>query len=444
MFGYYLHLALKSSARDPGIALLIVFAIGLGIGVCVTTLTIYHVMSGNPIWWKNDRIYAVTMDSWTPERPPVRERPDLPPFQLTYADAIYLFNSDIPQRKVITNPVAAVVLGGSQSKPLTIISRVTTADFFPMFDVPFTYGSGWHASADVAPEPVIVLSHDLNEKLFGGANSVGRTLRWNDREFRVIGVLAQWQPRPRFYDLNKGAFIDPEAAYVPWGWAKALQLPQAGFLRYWKFEKVGTYAEQAASEATWIQMWVELPSASARARMQTFMDAYWAEQRKAGRFQRPRNNRLTPVEQWLKDNQVVQDDNRLLVGLAFAFLGDCLLNTVGLLLAKFLNGAPVAGVRRALGASPQQIFGQHLVQASVLAVAGSLLGLGLSALFLLGVRALFKDPDMGNGGYQALAHMDVSSLVWSIVLAIVAALVAGLYPAWRIGRVSPAVYLKSQ
>jgi putative ABC transport system permease protein len=179
--------------------------------------------------------------------------------------------------------------------------------------------------------------------------------------------------------------------------------------------------------------------------MHGLLDTYWAEQRKAGRFARPRNNRLTTVDQWLKDNQVLQDDNRLLVVLAFVFLGVCLLNTVGLLLAKFLSGAPVAGVRRALGASRLQIFIQHLVHAGVLALAGSVLGIGLSALFLWGVRGMYGgDPDSSRGGYQALAHFNVISIVWATALAVVAALVAGLYPAWRIGRVPPALYLKSQ
>ena len=63
MFGYYLRLALKSFGRNPGITALMVIAIALGIAVCVMTLTVYHAMSGNPIWWKNDRLYAVTMDN---------------------------------------------------------------------------------------------------------------------------------------------------------------------------------------------------------------------------------------------------------------------------------------------------------------------------------------------------------------------------------------------
>ena len=99
-----------------------------------------------------------------------------------------------------------------------------------------------------------------------------------------------------------------------------------------------------------------------------------------GRYQRPLNNRLTKPDQWLVDNDVVSNDDRVLVGLAFAFLAVCLLNTVGLLLAKFLNNAPITGVRRALGASRKQVFMQHLVEVGVISSIGALLGLALGAL----------------------------------------------------------------
>ena len=183
--------------------------------------------------------------------------------------------------------------------------------------------------------------------------------------------------------------------------------------------------------------------------MQAFIDTYWAEQRKAGRFARPRNNRLTNISQWLQDQGVVSNDNRLLVGIAFAFLAVCLINTVGILLAKFLNGAAITGVRRALGASRRQIFLQHLVEVGVLSSVGALLGLGVGALGLWGVHALYTvtgsvDTYIRAGGYQLLTHFDTVSVIWAIVLAIVSALAAGLYPAWRIGRVAPAAYLKSQ
>jgi putative ABC transport system permease protein len=444
MLAYYGRLAFKNLADTPGLTLLMTLAIGLGIGVCVTILTVHHALSGNPLWWKDDRVYAVTMDSWGVAKPARPERPELPPAQMTYMDATYVLASDIPTRKVIMHPVNAVVAGGMrQAQPVQARTRVTSGDFFPLFDVPFQDGGGWSAQADAGPEPVIVLSRALNEKLFADKSGVGQTIRWNDREFRVVGVLADWRPLPRFYDLNRGPLDEPEDAYVPWGWSRALGMRTSGSGRCWKPAPVSTYEERAASECVWLQVWVELPDTRTRERMQAMLDAYSEQQRAAGRFQRPRNNRLTPVSQWLQDQDVVQDDNRLLVRLAFAFLGVCLINTAGLLLAKFLNAAAASGVRRALGASRAQIFVQHLVEAGVLALAGCIAGLLFCALGLWGLRLLYTVGGVASGNAD-LAHFDVASLAWALALAVATTFLAGLYPAWRIGRVAPTVYLKSQ
>lgn len=444
MYRYYTQLAFKSFARHPGLSALMVLAIALGIAVCVMSLTVYHAMSGNPIWWKSERLYSVTMDNWDPHNP-YHAQPKLPPPELTYKDARYLFAADIPQRKVLMYPSDGTISGVGRLPPRPVQTRFTTADFFPMFDVPFLYGNPWSRTADVQTQSVIVLSRELNEALFGGGNSVGHTVRWEDHEFRVIGVLDDWFPRPRFYDLNGGNFQRPDDAYIPFSWGIALEQLNNEETDCWRPEKVDNYQDFIASDCVWLQMWVELPDGDSRARMQALMDNYWAQQRKAGRFERPRNNRLTTVGQWLRDREVVDNDNRLLVGLAFAFLAVCLINTVGLLLAKFLNGATITGVRRALGASRRQIFIQHLVEVGVLALAGALLGMGLAALGLAAMHHMYAAAHLFHrGGYQELMHFDVVGVLWALALAVVATLTAGLYPAWRIGRVPPAVYLKNQ
>ena len=313
-----------------------------------------------------------------------------------------------------------------------------------MFDVPFQYGGTWTDGADAAPEPVMVISRKINEKLFGGANSVGRRIRWNDNEFRIVGVRDHWMPLPTFYDVNNDVLEEPEDVYIPFGWSVALELDSAGNTNGWKPEDIKTYEQLLTSEVVWIQMWVELPDEAARNRFQAFLDNYATEQKSAGRYQRPLNNRLTKVDQWLVDNNVVGNDDRVLVGLAFAFLAVCLLNTVGLLLAKFLNGASITGVRRALGASRKQVFYQHLVEVGLVSSIGALLGLALGALLLAGLRALYTVDPTDAGGTQAIAHVDVTSVVTALLLAFFATLAAGLYPAWRIGRIPPASYLKAQ
>jgi putative ABC transport system permease protein len=115
----------------------------------------------------------------------------------------------------------------------------------------------------------------------------------------------------------------------------------------------------------------------------------------------------------------------------------CLLNTVGLLLAKFLRRSSEIGVRRALGASRRAIFAQCLVEAGTVGLAGGLLGLGLA---MLGLWAVRQQP----ASYAELARLDPAMLLTTFLLAIVASLLAGLLPAWRACEVPPAIQLKSQ
>lgn len=443
MLGYYLWLAAKSFRRNPGLTALMVGAIALGISTCIVTLTVYHAMSGNPIWWKNNILYAVTMDAWdtNPTDPYDPAHPQLAPPQLTYRDAQYLYQSTIPRRKVLLTQLIGVLSGApGETAPVQVMTHATTRDFFSMFDVPFQYGGGWDAAADSGPQPVIVLSKQENDKLFGGADSVGQTILWNDHRFRIVGVLKAWRPLPRFYDMTTRRWGEPDDAYVPFQWGPTLHILPGGSSSCWGDRPVITYQDYIGSECIWIEMWAELPTAQARARMQAYIDSYWAVQRKAGRFARPLNNHLTDVSDWLKVNGVVSSDSRILLRLAFAFLIVCLINTVGILLAKFLRAAPTTGLRRALGASRRQIFLQHLAEVATLSFVGAALGLALGAAGLFGVHAMY----VYGGAYGVLAHFDPIGILWALALAALSTLAAGLYPAWAIGRLPPSLYLKSR
>ncbi|MDP9012184.1 MAG: ABC transporter permease [Pseudomonadota bacterium] len=444
MIAYYSRLALTGFRNAPGLTTLMIGTLALGISACIVTLTLYDATSRNPIGWKSNRLYAVTMDSWDPKEPANPTSPDLPPSQMVFKDAKYLSRSNIPSHYAVMFRTQDSVSGGTvDAKPLQIATRVTSSGFFAMFDVPFLFGSAWNSAADDSAEPSIVLSKKLNSRLYGGSNSVGNTLRWNGHEFRVVGVLDDWFPLPKFYDLNRGAFDAGEDAYVPFGWAEALaRFPNGGKVACWQNDPIDTFATFLQSDCVWLQMWVQLDDSSARERMRAMIEAYWTEQHASGRFLRPRNNRLTDVKQWLIDQRVVQNDNRLLVALAFAFLTVCVLNTVGLLLARFMKQTRMIGVRRALGATRGQIFLQYLTESGLLATAGALVGLGFGALGLWGAHAIYARGSIGAGGYQELTRLDAMSVLWTLVLAVLAILGVGLFPAWRISRLPAATYLK--
>src|SRR6185437_16742097 len=246
------------------------------------------------------------------------------------------------------------------------------------------------------------------------------------------------EPLPRFYDVVDGAFSPPEDAYVPFSWVTALRSLPGGNMDC--TVSIANYQQLLGSECVWIEMWVELPSAARRERFQAYMDGYWAQQHRSGRFPRPLNNHLTNVSNWLVVNGVVSSDSRILLRVAFAFLTVCLINTVGILLTKFLRGASLTGLRRALGARRGQIFLQHIVEVSMVSLAGGALGLALAAFGLLAVQALYGQ----SNPYGALAHFDPLGAAWALALAVLSTLVAGLYPALTAGRLPPAVYLKSR
>jgi putative ABC transport system permease protein len=444
MFAYDLRLALDSMKRHPGLAALMVLAIALGIAVCTVTFTMYHAMATNPIPDKSSQLYAVTLDTWSPERPYEEENPDNTPTLQTYRDAMYLYGAKAAPRSVVMYKSGALLVPERNGvKPFNAVVRVTTHEFFPMFDVPFKYGQGWDAAADQGPAPVVVIGSETNDKVFGGENSVGRMLKLGKVEYRVAGVLEPWAPSPKFFDLNNGAFDDPEDVYIPFGWGKSLELPVYGNINCWKPEVGSGYQDFLNSECVWLQYWTELPTAADRDKYQAFIDNYARSQKAAGRFQRPLNNKLYDVGQWLDRNEVVQRDNRVLIGIALMFLGVCLVNVVGLLLAKFLNAAPLTGLRRALGASRRDIVRQHMTEVLLIGLAGGVLGLLFAVAGLAGIRTVYSS-EFSQGAYERLTQVDPVVVLVTLGLALFAGAIAGLYPSWRIGRTAPAIYLKTQ
>src|SRR5688572_1727716 len=284
---------------------------------------------------------------------------------------------------------------------------------------------------------VVVLSKKTNDKAFGGADSVGQIVQLDGREFKVVGVLDEWAPTPKFYDMNNGQFDEVEELFVPYGIGTQFEMQSAGNTNCWRDQQINNFQDFLNSDCVWIQFWVELRDSEKVAAFQQFIDNYVREQKSLGRYERPLNNHLRHPDEWLKINEAVQDDNRVLVGLSFMFLAVCLLNMIGLLLAKFLGAAPLVGLRRALGASRKAIFGQHLVEVGLIGLIGGILGIAVAVLGLLGVRQLYDN-------YDALTRPDMTMVLTTLAIAIVSGVVAGLYPTWRVCRISPAVHLKTQ
>jgi putative ABC transport system permease protein len=278
-----------------------------------------------------------------------------------------------------------------------------------------------------------VISSSLNNKLFGGRNSVGQMVRADDVDLRIVGVLADWRPNPHFYDLYLGQYGENEDVFVPLSTSQELKYAHSGSIDCWG---TGSQGDLKTAPCTWLQFWVQLDTPAKYAAYKSFLVHYSEEQKALGRFQRPPTVRLRNVMQWLDYSQVVPGDVRLQAWLAFGFLLVCLVNTVGLMLAKFLRRSGEIGVRRALGAARRTVFEQLLVEAGIIGLAGGIGGVLLAQLGLWLVRQQPAD-------YAKLAYLDPMMLGITFALAIGASLLAGLLPAWRACRIAPALQLKA-
>lgn len=436
MFGYYFKLGLRSLRRNRALTALMVLTLAVGVAASVSTLTILHMMSGDPIPEKSNRLLVPQVDNgplegWNPGDEPND-------MQMSYQDAANLLKSGQGERRTALFGVAGPLEPPRKDLPAFMASGMApTRDFFAMFNVRFLHGQAWTEADDARGADVVVLGRAMAEKLFGEADPVGQQVRLMGFPFTVAGVIDTWNPRPRYYKLIGGDnFGDADDYFIPFSSAIRHESDNNGGMNCTARRDPG-YAALLASECTWIQFWFETRAASDRADLQAWLDNYVRDQKKLGRFKRNAPNHLYDVMEWMDVLKIVDNDSKLSVWLAFGFLALCLVNTIGLLLAKFSVRASEIGVRRALGASRREIFRQFLVETGVIGLAGGLLGLGLAfgALALIGMQG--KEV-------AAMAHMDWQMLGLTFVLSVAAALLAGLLPTWRACQVTPAIQLKSQ
>lgn len=436
MFAYQLKTALKSLRRNPVLSALLVGGIALGICVSTAFVTLRHMYMQDLLPGKSDKVFYVRLDSWGLNAT-FRGDPNAFPDQITYRDAVALRESPVPVRQTASYVASMFVHPDpGVARPFQPYVRLVYTDFFDIFNLKFRYGGPWTAAADAKGEQVVVIDDDTNQKIFAGEDSVGRTLRIEDRDYEVVGVLEPYRPPLRLWELGRNATGPPEPLYIPFALAEPLEIWTSGNTSGWKGEQINTFQDFTSSERAWVQYWVELPDAKAVGAYGDWLRGYIAEQKRIGRFERPARFQLSTIPELIEEQKLVPEGVTTMSIVALLFLAVCSVNLIGILLGKFLARIPEVSVRRALGASRAQIFWQHVIECELIGVLGGALGI----LGSLGILELLSKY-MQNG--EAL-RLNGEMLALAAVLSLLSGLVAGLYPAWRVCSVAPAMQLKIQ
>ena len=246
-----------------------------------------------------------------------------------------------------------------------------------------------------------VLTASTAERYFGGADPIGQTLTVGSMDVTVRAVIADPPPNSRItFDL-------------------ALQMdevPNWGAYYYVRLAE-GADPEAVAPKVTAVLNAVNPgrldrePSEQYTERLQALTDIHFAERA-------------------LYDASPHRDPAYLWV---FAAIGGLILvvttiNYANLALALYADRNDEIGIRKALGGYREQIAGQFLAEAGLLAVACVPLALGVCAAVLPAFNGLM---DTAIGGAQLLQPSILGAMV---ALALLTGLAAGGYPAFVLAR----------
>ncbi|HET6586843.1 MAG TPA: ABC transporter permease, partial [Oleiagrimonas sp.] len=414
MWGYYVALALRSSARSKALTALVIVLLAFGVSACMVSYAVFRATTSDPIPSRSAHLYVPQIDNVGPSRTWQGQ----PPNMLSYSDAVALWQAHKARRQTLLYPTKWQVQSDNRSVPaMSKTGDAVTADFFPMFDVPFRFGSGWAANDDAQHANVAVISRRLNEKLFSGRNSVGQEIRLDGKVFRIAGVLDDWNPKPRFYDIGNlsvgDAFDDVGDIYIPF--TRATDMKKNS--RYANCPTATGNADTTDwnaylhSECDRIGAWVELATPADVKRYRDYLHNYAEQQQRLGRFSWPPNVRLRNLMDWMAYLRVTPKASSLSMLVSASFLLIVLVNVVGLMLARFMRRAPEIGIRRALGASRAAVYRQFLIEGATIGMVGGVLGVVLTLLGIWGSGALCE-PKIAR-----LVHVDASLIALTVLLA---------------------------
>ena len=281
-------------------------------------------------------------------------------------------------------------------------TRVTT-NFFDVAGVAPELGRTFRAGEERERE--VVLGDSLWRRRFGGDPAlVGRTIRLDDQNYTVIGIMPPkfYFPRPSRELWVPLALIGGRAQF-----AERLAGGQHGTV------EAGAHAcRSSPSELAGVasRLEKEHPDTNARRR---FM---------AWTFQRYLTGDYVPIY------------SAMLLGSAFFVLLIACVNVANLQFARATGRWREVAVRTALGAGRQRLLRQLLTESMVLAAAGGALGLLLARWGLHFIRA--GVPAELERYVPGLARLGLNRhvLEFTLTATLLSGILAGLLPAWRCSR----------
>ena len=294
----------------------------------------------------------------------------------------------------------AVAHGTIVNEDNTVASAIilgTNTDFITIEPLALRYGS---FITDKNKDSSVVIGHMLSLLLFNTSNPVGRTLKFHDKTFIVVGVLEEITDTINFdnVDFNNTLIMDAQLLESLMG---SLQVQQIN-VRVATTDSLGSVSEDISSTLTTNKLGDT-----------NFTVAYG-------------NDITHPASAMLN---IISGMLAIVAGISLVVGG---IGVMNIMLVSVAERTHEIGIRKAVGASSGNILSQFMFEALILSILGGFLGiiLGYILAFLVSIITPFTP------------YISWQILLTILCTAIVVGIIFGIYPALKAANKNPIDSLK--
>jgi putative ABC transport system permease protein len=396
--------AARTLARSPGFTATAILTLALGIGATTAMMTIVNSVLFKPLPFKDpDRLYTALTDI---------RRPGSAVGPMLGAPVNARSFNEWRAHCNACDDVAMVSGDGftlsGRGAPERVFAFDVSFNFFRTLGLQPQVGRDFQPGDEgPAGSRVVILSDTLWRARFNADRSVvGSSLLVDGVPCTVIGVMppAMMLPRGEQWGPFFGHQADP-AIFKPF----AIDMPRSRTVGQWNYYTVVRLKSGESSATAAAQMTAAIGQFSRDAGLEMSASLVPLADRVAGD---------SPRKLWM------------LVGAIVAVLALVGLNLGGLMLARSIGRSRDIGIRRALGASRADVFGDILGEIAALA---AIAGAAATAVAAVAVRAFVAAAPIDIPRLQEV-RTDWHVLIFSLGASAFAALVASAAPAWRLLR----------
>jgi putative ABC transport system permease protein len=277
----------------------------------------------------------------------------------------------------------------------------TTTEYEVVVNTPAAKGRFFNKTEERAGARVAVLGHKIANDLFEEIDPINKQIRINDVSFTVVGVAEE----------KGGGFGGPS-------FDDYVFIPLEAYFRLFNTKDINSISVQVQSAD-------QIPSAIRE--LETYMEDV--------------QNRDEDEYDVFDQREILETINQILGVLTIGLGGIAAISLVvggigimNIMLVSVTERTREIGLRKAIGATPNQILLQFLIESAMLSFIGGMIGVALAALLSLLIRVVADFPSAITPGAILLAFG----------VSVAVGVIFGVAPARKASKLSPIEALRSE